>query len=380
MRFTSHSLTKLDYAPLPGRLPGLPLAQAARPRRPRHLRRGRGRLRAAVGQAPADPAAHARSRRRRASTPGAPAGSARRSARRPRPATGAGILVLISDLYEEPARGPRRGGRPQPPRQRPHRLPPPRSRGAASFPFGQPASYEDLESGERHPGRARARRARATEQLVAEHIAGLSRVLGENRIDYALFDTSQPLDHALFGYLSRRQRAGAGAADGIPRPLFLAGLAALAVPVLVHLTHRPRSDDGAVPVADVPAAIPYKSLPAPDAAALAALRAPLRGASCSWRSAFARPFFGVASGAARRRRTGRAGRASSCSTGPTAWRYGDRWPRARGRGAARARRAGRPGPREPSSSSTARRSRAASPPGPRPPPRRARRGAGRASG
>jgi hypothetical protein len=28
----------------------------------------------------------------------------------------------------------------------------------------------------------------------------------EERIDYALFDTSQPLDHALFTYLADRQR------------------------------------------------------------------------------------------------------------------------------------------------------------------------------
>ena len=42
--------------------------------------------------------------------------------------------------------------------------------------------------------------------LVAEHIATLSRVLGENRIDYGLFDTSKPLDHALASFLTRRER------------------------------------------------------------------------------------------------------------------------------------------------------------------------------
>jgi hypothetical protein len=31
-------------------------------------------------------------------------------------------------------------------------------------------------------------------------------VFGENRVDYALFDTSKPLDLALFSYLSRRER------------------------------------------------------------------------------------------------------------------------------------------------------------------------------
>jgi len=42
--------------------------------------------------------------------------------------------------------------------------------------------------------------------LVAEHIASLKRVLGENRVDYAMFDTSKPLDHALFSFLSARER------------------------------------------------------------------------------------------------------------------------------------------------------------------------------
>ena len=42
--------------------------------------------------------------------------------------------------------------------------------------------------------------------VLAEHIATLSRVLGENRIDYGLFDTSKPLDHALASFLTRRER------------------------------------------------------------------------------------------------------------------------------------------------------------------------------
>ncbi|HUG55212.1 MAG TPA: DUF58 domain-containing protein [Vicinamibacteria bacterium] len=73
------------------------------------------------------------------------------------------------------------------------------------FPFDQAANYEDLESGERIPvvpGEVRERYRR----LVAEHIDALSRSLGENRVDYAFFDTSIPLDHALFAYLSRRAR------------------------------------------------------------------------------------------------------------------------------------------------------------------------------
>jgi uncharacterized protein (DUF58 family) len=115
-----------------------------------------------------------------------------------------GILVLISDLYEDPravlsamanlsARGSDLIVF--------HVLDP----AELTFPFEQPASYEDLESGERMPVVPEQARARYQE-LVAEHIRTLSRILGENRVDYALFDTSKPLDHALFSYLSRRER------------------------------------------------------------------------------------------------------------------------------------------------------------------------------
>ena len=114
------------------------------------------------------------------------------------------MLVLVSDLYEEPravleavARLSYRGSD----LIVFHILDPAELR----FPFDQPASYEDLESGERIPVVPDEVRARYVE-LVAEHVKSLSGLLGENRIDYALFDTSQPLDHALFGYLSRRQR------------------------------------------------------------------------------------------------------------------------------------------------------------------------------
>jgi hypothetical protein len=34
----------------------------------------------------------------------------------------------------------------------------------------------------------------------------LTRLMGDNRIDYAFFDTSTPLDVALFKYLSNRVR------------------------------------------------------------------------------------------------------------------------------------------------------------------------------
>jgi NADPH-dependent 2,4-dienoyl-CoA reductase/sulfur reductase-like enzyme len=42
--------------------------------------------------------------------------------------------------------------------------------------------------------------------LITQHTAALARRMGEQRIDYALFDTSKPLDRALFTYLLARQR------------------------------------------------------------------------------------------------------------------------------------------------------------------------------
>jgi uncharacterized protein (DUF58 family) len=73
------------------------------------------------------------------------------------------------------------------------------------FPFTDSANFVDLETGERMPVIPHYLRAQYR-ALVAEHIASLGRVLGENRVDYALFDTSQPLDHALFRFLSSRER------------------------------------------------------------------------------------------------------------------------------------------------------------------------------
>jgi uncharacterized protein (DUF58 family) len=113
------------------------------------------------------------------------------------------ILILLSDLYETPesivtAAGALRG------------------RGSdvlviqvldpaeRSFPFGEPAHFEDLETGDRIPvvpgdqaGRYRA--------LMAEHLEAVSARLGEAGMDYELALTDQPLDYALFHYLSRRQ-------------------------------------------------------------------------------------------------------------------------------------------------------------------------------
>jgi uncharacterized protein (DUF58 family) len=73
------------------------------------------------------------------------------------------------------------------------------------FPFTDSANFVDLETGERMPVIPDYLRAQYR-TLITEHIASLSRLLGENRVDYALFDTSKPLDHALFKFLSARER------------------------------------------------------------------------------------------------------------------------------------------------------------------------------
>lgn len=202
MRFTSHSVTKLDYA----RYLAACLAYLSRKQRDR------------VGLVTFDqdivdfvpPSAkhlpillHTLDRVDR-SGPGRPGQLGRPLRKAGEACHRRGILVLISDLYEDPravlsavanlsARGSDLIVF--------HVLDP----AELTFPFEQPASYEDLESGERMPVVPEQTRARYQE-LVAEHIRTLSRILGENRVDYAQFDTSKPLDHALFSYLSRRER------------------------------------------------------------------------------------------------------------------------------------------------------------------------------
>jgi uncharacterized protein (DUF58 family) len=114
------------------------------------------------------------------------------------------IVLLISDFYEEPAAvldalGYLRG------KGNDvivfHVL----DRRELDFPFTDSANFVDLETGERMPVIPDYLRAQYR-ALVAEHIASLQRVLGENRVDYAMFDTSKPLDYALFRFLAARER------------------------------------------------------------------------------------------------------------------------------------------------------------------------------
>jgi uncharacterized protein (DUF58 family) len=117
-----------------------------------------------------------------------------------------GIVVVISDLYDEPeaiAKAVR------PLRYRGHDvivfhvLDP----AELEFPFSDAASFEDLETGDRLPVVPAALRDQY-QALVRQHTESLGRLFTDSRIDYALFNTAMPLDHALFHYLSARERMG----------------------------------------------------------------------------------------------------------------------------------------------------------------------------
>lgn len=115
-----------------------------------------------------------------------------------------GFVVLVSDLYEEPEKVV-------------EALAPLRSEGhdiivfhvldpaELEFPFDAAASFVDAETGDRMPVVPAALRAQYRE-MIERHTSELSRQLRENRIDYQLLDTRQPLDLALFHYLSSRER------------------------------------------------------------------------------------------------------------------------------------------------------------------------------
>ncbi len=114
------------------------------------------------------------------------------------------LVVLLSDLYDAPERLL-------------SAINPLRSRGndlivfhlldplELSLELGDARSVEDLESGRRLPI-AGGDFQRDYRRLVADHRTALERLFGANQIDYIFADISAPLDHALFGYLSDRQR------------------------------------------------------------------------------------------------------------------------------------------------------------------------------
>ena len=115
-----------------------------------------------------------------------------------------GILVLISDFYEDPDTIL-------------EAIKPLRFLGndlivfhvldPAELDFGyeDASSFEDLETGEQIPvvPESLVKEYRA---MIQAHIAALTTKFSEHRIDYTVLNTAEPLDRALFSYLSSRER------------------------------------------------------------------------------------------------------------------------------------------------------------------------------
>jgi uncharacterized protein (DUF58 family) len=114
------------------------------------------------------------------------------------------LVLLISDLYAEPAqvvdsiRHLRQRGNDVMVIQI-------LDRAELDFPFDQAAQFEDLEMGTRLPVVPDSMREQYRTMIQA-HIAEIETLLGKQGVDYAMFDTSQPLDYALYDFLSKRQR------------------------------------------------------------------------------------------------------------------------------------------------------------------------------
>jgi uncharacterized protein (DUF58 family) len=74
-----------------------------------------------------------------------------------------------------------------------------------NFDYDDASSFEDLESGEQLPVVPESF-GDEYRRLIAEHSNALATKFSEHRIDYTLLNTAKPLDHALFSYLSSRER------------------------------------------------------------------------------------------------------------------------------------------------------------------------------
>jgi uncharacterized protein (DUF58 family) len=115
-----------------------------------------------------------------------------------------GILVLISDFYEEPDSILEA--------IKPlkflgndlivfHVLDP----AEIDFGYEDASSFEDLETGEQIPVVPQSL-VKEYRQMIQAHIAALTTRFSEHRIDYTVLNTAEPLDRALFSYLSSRER------------------------------------------------------------------------------------------------------------------------------------------------------------------------------
>jgi uncharacterized protein (DUF58 family) len=115
-----------------------------------------------------------------------------------------GVLVLVSDLYEEPDAVMEAIG---PLRFRGHDIIVFHvlDRAELEFEYTDASAFEDLESGEQIPVVPEALAAQYRD-LVQSHVRALTERFSANRIDYTMVNTSSPLDYALFSYLSTRER------------------------------------------------------------------------------------------------------------------------------------------------------------------------------
>ena len=114
------------------------------------------------------------------------------------------ILVLISDFYEEPDAVL-------------DAIKPLRFLGndlivfhvldpaELDFAYDDPSAFEDLESGEQIPVVPESL-ADQYRTMIREHTTALATKFSEHRIDYTVLNTAEPLDHALFSYLSSREK------------------------------------------------------------------------------------------------------------------------------------------------------------------------------
>ena len=74
-----------------------------------------------------------------------------------------------------------------------------------NFDYQDASSFEDLESREQIPVVPDSFREQYR-ALIREHIDKLATKFSEQRIDYALINTAEPLDRAMFSYLSSREK------------------------------------------------------------------------------------------------------------------------------------------------------------------------------
>lgn len=119
-----------------------------------------------------------------------------------------GVVAVISDLYEEPEAVV---GAIRLLRGRGHDLIVFHvlDRAEVEFPFDKTAAFEDLETGEQLPIVPEKLREAYLEQMNA-HRSALSDAFSGDGVDYVPLQTDQPLDLALFRYLTIREKQARG--------------------------------------------------------------------------------------------------------------------------------------------------------------------------